>query len=63
MEQHPDLNCDIECACDALNASKAGREWMPTDDLGGRGWQRKTITPKDACELTYTVNNIVQDLW
>ena len=62
MRQHPNLKCDIGCACDALNASKAGRKSMLIDDLGGRLWQRRTITPNYAYELTSTVRNVVQDL-
>ena len=35
---------------------------MPIDDLSRRLWQRRTITPNYAYELTYTVRNVVQDL-
>ena len=62
MGQHPYLSCEIECACDALNASKAGRKSMPVDDLRGGLWQRRAVTPSYAYELTYTVRNVVQGL-
>ena len=60
MGQLPYLSCETECACDALNASKARRKSMPIDDLRGRFGQRRTITPNYAYELIYTVRNAVQ---